>query len=370
MNQIMDALKTILHPSTGEDIISMGLVRNVIQNENGASFDLEFTSHNDPLKSSIKKACEQVLKEYFGNSFTSDISIKTPLKETSQAGKESPLPEVNNIIAIASGKGGVGKSTVAANLALAFAKTGAKVGLVDADIFGPSIPRMFGVENEKPTFVHRNSKDIIVPVEKFGVKILSIGFFINPEDATIWRGPMASNALKQLILDAEWGELDYLFVDLPPGTSDVHLTLVQTVSVTGAVIVSTPQDVALADVIKGINMFRNDSIRVPVLGLIENMSWFTPEELPDNKYYIFGKEGCLRLAEELGIPFLGQIPLVQSIREGSDQGIPVVTTKSLASEAYKAIAEKLRIEIIKRVSAFEPTQKVEIKHRKLSDFKK
>jgi ATP-binding protein involved in chromosome partitioning len=368
--QIIEALQSIQHPSTGKDIVSMGLVQNIVLSGNGASFDLNFPSANDPLKASIKKACEQILKKKFGQSFQAEISIKTVNKNGAALDAIPLLSAVKNIIAIASGKGGVGKSTVAANLAVAFGISGAKVGLIDADIFGPSIPKMLGVENQKPTFIHRDGKDLIVPVEKYGIKILSIGFFVNPEDATIWRGPMASNALKQLITDTDWGELDYLFVDLPPGTSDVHLTLVQTVPVTGAVIVSTPQDVALADVIKGINMFRNETISVPVLGLIENMSWFTPEELPGNKYYIFGKEGCLKLAEKLGIPLLGQIPLIQSIREGSDEGVPIVVSKNQASEPYKMIAERLRVEIIKRITSMEPTQKVEISHRKFSDLKK
>jgi ATP-binding protein involved in chromosome partitioning len=368
--QILEALRLILHPSTGKDIVSMGLVKNIALHSNGTSFELSFISANDPLKSSIKRACDQILKEKFGESFQAEISMKTALNSVAAEESMNILGSVKNIIAIASGKGGVGKSTVAANLALAFGNSGAKVGLIDADIFGPSIPKMFGVENEKPGVIKRDGKDMVVPVQKYGIKILSIGFFINAEDATIWRGPMASNAFKQLLSEADWGELDYLFVDLPPGTSDVHLTLVQTVPVTGAVIVSTPQDVALADVIKGINMFQNQSIRVPVLGLIENMSWFTPEEFPEYKYYIFGKEGCSKLAEKMGIPLLGQIPLIQRIRESSDEGVPIVMTKSPGSEPYKFIAERLRLEIIKRISVLEPTKRVEISRRKFSDLKK
>jgi ATP-binding protein involved in chromosome partitioning len=276
---------------------------------------------------------------------------------------------VKNIIAIASGKGGVGKSTVAANLAIAFANTGATVGLIDADIFGPSIPKMLGLENERPGVTNVRGKDLLVPLEKHGVKVLSIGFFVDPQDATVWRGPMASNALKQLMTDANWEELEYLFVDLPPGTSDIHLTLVQSVAVTGAIIVSTPQDIALADVIKGVNMFRNQTINVPVLGLIENMSWFTPEELPDHKYYIFGKEGGVRLAKQLQIPLLGQIPLVQSIREGSDNGQPVVMSKNIVSEAFKRIAGELRLQIIKRNTTMSATNKVEITTKTMSELK-
>ncbi|MGD2034389.1 MAG: Mrp/NBP35 family ATP-binding protein, partial [Bacteroidales bacterium] len=283
--------------------------------------------------------------------------------------EDTPLPLVKNIIAIASGKGGVGKSTVAANLAIAFANTGATVGLIDADIFGPSIPKMLGLENERPGVTNVRGKDLLVPLEKHGVKVLSIGFFVDPQDATVWRGPMASNALKQLMTDANWEELEYLFVDLPPGTSDIHLTLVQSVAVTGAIIVSTPQDIALADVIKGVNMFRNQTINVPVLGLIENMSWFTPEELPDHKYYIFGKEGGVRLAKQLQIPLLGQIPLVQSIREGSDNGQPVVMSKNIVSEAFKRIAGELRLQIIKRNTTMSATNKVEITTKTMSELK-
>jgi ATP-binding protein involved in chromosome partitioning len=369
-SQIIEALRSIIHPSAGKDIVSMNLVRNIKVSETGVSFDLAFESMNDPLKSSIKKACEIVLKEKFGDSFIPEINILTPVKPVLPDDGKQVLKGVKNIIAVASGKGGVGKSTVAVNLALSFANSGAKVGIIDADIFGPSIPKMLGVENESPSVDRIDGKDILVPVKKYGIKILSIGFFIAPEDATVWRGPMATNALKQLISDADWGELDYLFFDLPPGTSDIHLTLVQTVPVTGAIIVSTPQDVALADALKGINMFQNDNIRVPVLGLIENMAWFTPDELPDHKYYIFGKEGCVKLAQKLNIPMLGQIPLVQSIRESSDEGIPAVIRSKKESEPYKSIAEKLRVEIIKRNTSLEPTRKVEITRKKFSDFNK
>ncbi len=369
-SQVVDALRFIIHPSKGLDIVSLGLVNNIVLDSTGVTFDLVFGSTNDPLKSSIKNACEKILTEKFGKSFNTRINIITSPKQVNTSDEFNSLGNVHNIVAIASGKGGVGKSTVAANLALAFSNSGAKVGLIDADIFGPSIPKMLGVENEKPTGIRINEKDFLVPVQKFGIKILSIGFFINPEDATIWRGPMASNALKQMIHDTDWGELDYLFVDLPPGTSDIHLTLVQTVPVTGAVIVSTPQDVALADVIKGINMFKNPTINVPVLGLIENMSWFTPEELPDNKYYIFGKEGCLKLAQKTGIPLLGQIPLIQGIRESSDEGVPFIVNNKRESEPYKLIADKLNIEIIKRNTLMGPTRKVSVERTKYPNVKK
>jgi ATP-binding protein involved in chromosome partitioning len=369
-DQILELLQTIIHPSAGKDIVSMGLVKNLAIMDNKVTFDLNFLSVNDPLKSSLKKACEIVLKDKFGNALQTDISIKTPVAPVKEVVARRSLEGVKNIIAVASGKGGVGKSTVAVNLAVAFAGTGAKVGLIDADIFGPSIPKMLGVEEERPSVKRVDNKDLLVPIEKYGIKLLSIGFFVAPGDATIWRGPMATNALKQLITDADWGMLDYMFIDLPPGTSDIHLTLVQTVPVTGAVIVSTPQDVALADAVKGISMFQNDSVRVPVLGLIENMAWFTPEELPENKYYIFGKEGCLKLSQRTGIPLLGQIPLVQSIRESSDEGFPVILKRKKESEPYKSIAERLRIEILKRNTQAEPSQKVQITRHRYSDLKK
>ena len=270
------------------------------------------------------------------------------------------LPGVKNIVAIASGKGGVGKSTVAANLAVAMAMTGAKVGLIDADIYGPSQPIMFGVENEKLFVTEAGDRQLMIPVEKFGVKLLSIGFLVDPSQAIVWRGPMASKALRQLFTDAQWGELDYMFIDLPPGTSDIHLTLVSAVPVTGVVIVSTPQEVSLADARKGISMFRMDAIKVPVLGLVENMAYFTPAELPENKYYIFGKDGCKNLASTLNIPFLGQIPLVQSICEGGDKGIPIVTDeKSVAGNAFLTLAGSVAQQIAIRNAAGIPTKTVE-----------
>jgi ATP-binding protein involved in chromosome partitioning len=369
-NEILEALRSVVHPSSGKDIVTMNLVQHVHITEKGIAFDLVFTSLNDPLKSSIRKACELILKEKFGNSVTPEINIVTPAKPVPADEKSGILPDVKNIIAVASGKGGVGKSTVAVNLAIAFAQSGAKVGLIDADIFGPSVPKMLGIERETPSVIKHNDKDLLVPINKYGLKVLSIGFFIAPEDATVWRGPMATGALKQLISDTEWGELDYLFFDLPPGTSDIHLTLVQTVAVTGAVIVSTPQDVALADAVKGINMFRNDNIKVPILGLVENMAWFTPKELPDHKYYIFGKDGCINLSQQYDIPMLGQIPLVQDIREGGDEGIPAVVRNSTEGNYYKMVAEKLRVEIIKRNTTLDPTQKVEITRHRFSEFNK
>ncbi len=322
------------------------------------SFSLVFQRSNDPHIEQIVLESEKAIKKHLGE----QVEIEDNISVKFIHDMERPvLPEVKNIIAVASGKGGVGKSTVAVNLAVALANSGAKVGLIDADIFGPSVPKMFGAENIRPTGEKVNNRDVINPVEKFGVKFLSIGFFVEPDNAVIWRGPMASSALKQLISDANWGELDYLLFDLPPGTSDIHLTLVQSVPVTGAVIVTTPQDIALADVVRGVSMFQSKSIDVPVLGLVENMAWFTPEELPENKYYIFGKEGGKKMAEKTGLKLLGQIPIVQSIREGGDEGKPVASVPDSATgqafaELAKSLAHQVHIRNIQRA----PTKKVKI----------
>ena len=319
--KILAALEAIRHPGTKEGIVEMGMVREVVYREQELWIALQFDRANDPFIQSIKKACLRAINHAFGEGTIEAAHIQVRIPETPPV--PEVLPGVKNIVAVASGKGGVGKSTVAANLAVALAQKGLKVGLIDADVYGPSVPKMFHVEELRPSARTEDGTERIIPIEKYGVKLLSVGFFVKPEDAMMWRGPMATSALKQLITQGDWGELDYLLIDLPPGTGDVHLTMVQEVPVTGAVIVSTPQDVALVDVIRGIKMFTGDKINVPVLGLIENMSWFTPAELPDNKYYIFGKHGCRELSEKIGIPLLGEIPIVQGIRESGDAGEPV-----------------------------------------------
>lgn len=362
---ILKVLATVKHPESNQDIVSLGMVENIRFSENNLYFNLIFKKTNDPFISSIKKACVKTIKEAFkddlkieGN-IASIVRAEKPKKE-SKPKASNPMDSIKNIIAIASGKGGVGKSTIATNLAIALAQTGASVGLIDADIYGPSIPKMFGAENERPGFYKKDNVDMLVPIEKYGVKLLSIGFFVEKGDPLIWRGPMATSTLKQLIFNGDWGSLDYLLIDLPPGTGDIHLTMVQEMPVTGAVIVSTPQDVALSDVIKGINMFKSDKINVPLLGLVENMAWFTPEELPENKYYIFGKDGVKNLAEELNIELLGQIPLVQSIREGGDDGAPSATQDSLTGMAFKTLASSIIKAIELRNQKLAPTAKVEI----------
>ena len=358
---IITALKKVIHPEKGRDIVSLNMVEDMEVKGKKISFTLHFDKPNDPFVSAIRKACVSAIQKYVNKKaeIKGNISIKSD--EVMKKDEKKVLPNIKNIIAVASGKGGVGKSTVATNLAIALSKSGAAVGLIDADIYGPSIPKMFNVEGQRPMVNKIDGVDIIEPIESYGIKLLSIGFFINPDDALVWRGPMATNALKQLLLQSNWGELDYLMVDLPPGTSDVHLTLVQEVSVTGAIIVSTPQEVALADAVKGISMFLGDKINVPILGLVENMSWFTPEELPDNKYYIFGKDGCKKLAEKRNIPLLGQIPIVQSICEGGDAGKPsVLNEDSIVGKAFLEMADQVANQVAKRNATLDPTKKVEI----------
>ena len=357
--QVLEALKKIRHPETKEDIVTSDMVSDVQYREGELWIGLQFSRANDPFIQSIKKACLRTVNSTFGEHTLKPEHIQVLVPEAPP--KRAVLPGVKNIVAVASGKGGVGKSTVAANLAVALAQSGSRVGLIDADVYGPSVPLMFGIGDERPSARTEDGVEWIIPIEKHGVKLLSVGFFVKPEDAVIWRGPMATSALKQLITQGDWGELDYLLIDLPPGTGDVHLTMVQEVPVSGVVIVSTPQEVALADVIKGINMFAGEKINVPVLGIVENMSWFTPEELPENKYYIFGKEGCKNLAEKLGIELLGQIPIVQGIRESGDSGMPIALKDGNPSgEAFRLLAQAVEKAVIARNRELEPSRKVEI----------
>ena len=345
---IIDALKKVRYPASGKDIVSEEILEDDIRIEgNKVSFSL-LLKPNDPFAKSLVKACEQAILTYVGSDvdIRGNIAVKSVLPQHSE--KTTPLSQVKNIVAIASGKGGVGKSTISANLAIALAQMGYKVGLLDADIFGPSIPKMFNIEDARPLATEEDGKQLIEPIEQYGIKILSIGFFVDPNNALIWRGGMASNALKQLITEAAWGELDYFLIDLPPGTSDIHLTLVQLLQLTGSIIVSTPQEVALADARKGIQMFKTDKINVPILGLVENMAWFVPAELPENKYYIFGKEGCKKLAEEIKAPLLAQIPIVQSIRESGDAGAPAaLNVASVSGLAFAELAKNMISEIEK-----------------------
>ena len=353
---IMDALAKVRYPGTGKDLVTMGMVEDNIRIDgNKVSFSLLFEKPNDPFIKSVVKAAETAILTYVGEEVDIKGNITVDAKQAARPEPDKLLPEVKNIIAVSSGKGGVGKSTVAANLAVALALQGHKVGLLDADIFGPSQPKMFNVEEARPYMVEVGGRELIEPAANYGVKLLSIGFFVNKEDAVLWRGAMASNALKQLIGDANWGDLDYFLIDLPPGTSDIHLTMVQTL----AIVVSTPQEVALADARKGISMFTGEKINVPVLGLVENMSWFTPAELPENKYYLFGKEGGKRLAEELNIPLLGQIPIVQSICEGGDSGKPVaLNPDSITGQAFQKLAENVVKQIDYRNEHLDPTKRV------------
>lgn len=359
---IRDALTHVRYPGTGKNIVEAGMLEDDIRIEGmKVSFSLIFEKPTDPFIKSIIKSAEAAVKAYVNKDVEIEGNISVKTIQSARPEPEKFLSEVKNIIGISSGKGGVGKSTVAANLAVSLVKMGYRVGLLDADIFGPSIPKMFHIEDARPYGEKKDGRDLIIPVEKYGVKVLSIGFFVNPDQATLWRGGMASNALKQLIADADWGPLDYFLIDLPPGTSDIHLTIVQTLALTGAVVVSTPQAVALADARKGINMFTNDKVGVPILGLVENMSWFTPVELPDNKYYIFGKEGCKNLAEEMNIALLGQIPIVQSICDSGDTGEPVaLDEKTVTGKAFLKLAAAIVRQVDRRNMEQSPTKRVEV----------
>ncbi|MBV6640393.1 MAG: Mrp/NBP35 family ATP-binding protein [Cyclobacteriaceae bacterium] len=355
---ILKALGEVQDPDLKKDLVTLGMIQQVNIDGNKISFQVVLTTPACPLKEIIRKDCENALIRNLGEDIELDIEMTSTVTTTRNT---TPiLKGVKNIIAIASGKGGVGKSTVSSNLAVSLAKTGAKVGLIDADIFGPSIPTMFNCEHEQPGVEKIDGKNMIIPIEQYQVKLMSIGFLSPPGNAVVWRGPMASSALKQFLGDTKWGELDYLLIDLPPGTSDIHLTLVQSVPVTGAVIVTTPQKVALADAVKGLMMFKQPQINVPLLGLVENMAFFTPEELPDNKYFIFGEEGGRRLAESHEVPFLGQIPIVQSIRESGDSGYPAVLKDDITAEAFSNLASSLAQQVAIRNATMAKTQKVEI----------
>lgn len=357
---IMDALATVRYPGTGKNVVEMKMVEDDLRISGmHVSFSLIFDKPTDPFMKSMVKACEAAIHAYVSKDVT--VEIKTKSLQAPRPDIPELLPGVRNIIAVSSGKGGVGKSTVAANLAVALARLGLRVGLLDCDIFGPSVPKMFQIEDARPYSERIEGRDLIVPVEQYGVKVLSIGFFVSPEQATLWRGGMACNALKQLIGDASWGDLDYFILDTPPGTSDIHLTLVQTLPITGAVIVSTPQQVALADARKGINMYQNEKVNVPILGLVENMSWFTPAQHPDERYYLFGKEGVKQLAEEMNVPLLGQIPVVQDICEQGDHGTPVALDPSTPQgNAFMQLAAKVVTQTDRRNQEMPATKVVEM----------
>ena len=361
---IIDALATVTYAGTKKNLVESKMVADTPavsapQNPGDpwkVKIVLEFPRDTDPFLRSTVKAAEAAIKYHCGQDV--EVTIETEFKTAPRPEVGQMLPGVKNIIAVSSGKGGVGKSTVSANLAIALARLGYKVGLLDTDIFGPSMPKMFNVEDERPYAIKKDGRDLIVPVEQYGVKLLSIGFFVSPTTATLWRGGMATSALKQLIADADWGDLDYFILDTPPGTSDIHLTLLQTLPITGAVIVSTPQQVALADARKGIDMYRNEKVNVPILGLIENMAWFTPAELPENRYYIFGKEGSKQLAEEMNVPLLAQIPLVQSICDNGDSGTPVaLNSDSATGLAFINLAQAV-VTVVNRRNKEQPATKI------------
>ncbi len=358
--QVLQALSNVEEPDLGKDLVTLNMVKDIEIDGNNVKFTVVLTTPACPLKDMIRNACITAIHLMVSKEAQVTVNMTANVNSNRKDSK-STLPNVKNIIVVASGKGGVGKSTAAANLALALAEGGATVGLMDADIYGPSVPIMFGVRGERPMMTTIDGKGMIMPLEKYGIKLMSIGLLIDEKQAVVWRGPMASSALRQFITDVYWGDLDYLVIDMPPGTGDIHLTLVQTVPVTGAVIVTTPQDVALADAKKGIMMFAGQQINVPIIGLVENMSYFTPAELPDNKYYIFGKDGGKRLAEDMEIPFLGQIPLVQSIREGGDDGAPVmVGNDEITKKAFLEFAGNAARSIAMRNANIEPTKIVEI----------
>ncbi|WP_034041856.1 Mrp/NBP35 family ATP-binding protein [Wocania ichthyoenteri] len=360
---ILKALESITVPGEGMNMVESKAVKNVITFGDEVIVDITITNPSLQAKKRVEVDILKTIHEqvYEKAKITINVKVDAPVKPKANVIKGAAVPGLRNIIAIASGKGGVGKSTVTANLAVTLAKMGFKVGVLDADIYGPSIPIMFDVENERPLAVNIDGKSKMKPVENYGVKVLSIGFFTKPDQAVVWRGPMAAKALNQMIFDAHWGELDFMLIDLPPGTGDIHLSIMQSLPITGAVIVSTPQNVALADAKKGVAMFQQDSINVPVLGIIENMAYFTPAELPDNKYFIFGKEGAKNLAEDLKVPFLGELPLVQSIREAGDAGRPAaLQTATPLEQAFEKLTQNVVQEVVRRNDDLPPTEAIKI----------
>ena len=356
-------MASVIHPEAKQDIVSMGMVEDLKISDEKIAFTLNFPKARDPFANSLRKTAigelEQAFPKHAGK--VSVLLKEAAPKKTEKPERATSTGKINNIIAVSSAKGGVGKSTVTANLAVALARRGHKVGVMDADIYGPSMPKMFGVEDHRPLAETIDGQELILPAENHGIKVMSIGFFIQPDDALVWRGAMATNALRQLIHQSSWGELDFLLIDMPPGTGDIQLTIVQELAVTGAVIVSTPQPVALADVVRGIKMYRAEGIEVPVLGLVENMAWFTPAELPENKYYIFGRDGVKHLADKEGLPLLGQIPLVQSVRESGDEGTPVAAGESVTGLAFGELANRVVAATERRNQEQPATKKVEVK---------
>jgi len=353
---VLKALTNVDDPDLGKDLVTLNMIKDIVIDGKQVSFTVELTTPACPMKDMIKKACVSAVKIFVDRE--AEVAVKmTARVNSNRKDGGAVLPGVKNIIAVASGKGGVGKSTVSTNLALALAAEGAKVGIMDADIYGPSTPMMFGIQGERPMMRDVGEKGMIEPIERFGVKVMSIGLLVDEKQAVIWRGPMATSAIRQFINDVYWDELDYLILDLPPGTGDIHLTLVQTVPITGAVIVTTPQAVAMADAKKAMMMFKQAQINVPILGVVENMSYFTPAELPENKYYIFGKNGGRNLAEQFEVPFLGEIPIVQSIREGGDKGFPaVLNDEPVAKNAFTHLAAEVARSVAMRNANLDPTR--------------
>lgn len=357
---IIESLKKVIEPDLGKDIVSLGLVTDIKVMENKVSFSVQMKNAAMHARKRMQQACEFAIERSIGKNYFIEVNVQAMKKaEASQ----SVLPNIKNTIAVVSGKGGVGKSTVSANLAVGLAKKGFNVGVVDADIYGPSMPIMFDVLHYRPISREINKKQVIVPAENYGVKILSIGFFAELDEAVVWRGPMAVKALKQLIFDADWGELDYLIIDTPPGTGDVHLSIVQSLPLTGAVVVTTPQPVALADAKKAVAMLKMDNIKVPVLGLVENMSWFTPKNHPEEKYFIFGEDGGENLAKSLSLELLGKVPLVESIRQSGDVGRPaVLQQETIVEKYYNDLCDKLILNIEERNAKLDPTKVVGVEY--------